>query len=748
MATENKGVIYYKLDPDYHYEGDYTKNCGLNGGEIDGNFHFLRGYDISELGLSKNKEELVVTRFNGETMSVNLKENFSGYDFEYDKSKGVLKITMPYGETIDLEGFLTERIFHVYGDFTMNGDGTRYNPIRVSSIAKTGTYRPAKTMLDLVNEESGDKLPSKNVALNERYVTREKVSKYGLLYPLTGVDALQKRLQDIGSEWRIPTKADWDQLLNIIEDCPEDKNHESELTNKYFGLNAGAYLKSIDQWIPYYRKLEDGEIVLNGERYTLDKNGEYVADENGEYLKVINSEDKFGFSVYPVGFGGRRGKNSIGGFGEWAAYWSSTEEDKNRDMYVKVFSYDERTIEQNTWGRDCYLSIRLVKDYTGENLYDVEVIDGNTVTTKHFVMENDDDKLKYDTTLVWTCENIGFSNPQYGGVVSPEWPDAEGTSFEIRYYVNDWDGTKWIKNEIQEGESIVLFEENGVEMHEWRLVNGVLIDTLEITQNEINKDIENINERIDEIEVALGQEVADRIAADEALNERIDETNASVEALDERVVTLERAKEESDEKFEGIENDIDKLETSLEQEVADRIAADEAEREAREEADALEKAERIAADDAEREAREEADALEKAERIAADDAEREAREEADALEKAERIAADDAEREAREEADALEKAERIAADEAEREAREEMDEYHLKRIEENELEVDNSLNIVHGDYSSEIPELRTQTKLSVKLPSTGMIKVDEEGLYFDGNFNFGDDYMINNKISE
>ena len=77
-----------------------------------------------------------------------------------------------------------------------------------------------------------------------------------------------------------------------------------------------------------------------------------------------------------------------------------------------------------------------------------------------------------------------------------------------------------------------------------------------------------------------------------------------------------------------------------------------------------------------------------------------------------------------------------------------MDEYHLKRIEENELEVDNSLNIVHGDYSSEIPELRTQTKLSVKLPSTGMIKVDEEGLYFDGNFNFGDDYMINNKISE
>ena len=87
MATENKGVIYYKLDPDYHYEGDYTKNCGLNGGEIDGNFHFLRGFDISNFELSKNKEELIVTRFNGDKMSVNLKEQFSGYDFEYDKSE-------------------------------------------------------------------------------------------------------------------------------------------------------------------------------------------------------------------------------------------------------------------------------------------------------------------------------------------------------------------------------------------------------------------------------------------------------------------------------------------------------------------------------------------------------------------------------------------------------------------------------------------------------------------------------------
>ena len=84
MTTENKGVIYYKLDPDYHFEGDYTKNCGLTGGEIDGNFHFLRGYDILSIDVTSNKEELVITRLNGEVTKVNIAKNFADYDFEYD----------------------------------------------------------------------------------------------------------------------------------------------------------------------------------------------------------------------------------------------------------------------------------------------------------------------------------------------------------------------------------------------------------------------------------------------------------------------------------------------------------------------------------------------------------------------------------------------------------------------------------------------------------------------------------------
>ena len=63
------------------------------------------------------------------------------------------------------------------------------------------------------------------------------------------------------------------------------------------------------------------------------------------------------------------------------------------------------------------------------------------------------------------------------------------------------------------------------------------------------------------------------------------------------------------------------------------------------------------------------------------------------------------------------------------------------RIEENELEVDSSLSIKHGDFSLDV---QSRTQLKVNLPSVGMIKVDEDGLYIDGNFNFGDDYKINN----
>ena len=538
MATQN-GVIYYKLDPRYHYQGDSTKNCGLSGGEIDGNFNFLRGYDIAGFEVSEDKTQLTIIRHNGEKLPVNI-YNPNLYHFEYDKVNGVLKVSMVSGEggkpivVDEVEGFLSEKNFHVYGNATITGDGTRYRPIQVSSIARTGTYQP---VFDLVDAED---IPMSGNTKGDRYITKEKVSSFGLLYPLDGVAAIQKRLEEIGSEWRVPTKADWDQLLNIVEDCPQDKTHDDKTNpaNVYLGVNAGAYLKSNSLWEPIYRKIQKNEDFIEGERFNLDENGNFIPDENGGYVKELYSEDRFGFSIYPLGFGERRGISTIGGFGKWAAFWTTSEEDTKGDMFVKVFSNDERGVEQNTWGRDCYLSVRLVKDYNGSNLNDVEDIDGKSVSTIYIDVK-DVDREKYNTTLIWTRENVCFTNKEYGGVVSKEWENEIGKYTKEKFYINDWDGTKWVKYELREGESVVMLEHNGVKMHEWRLVDGEFIDTVEMIKGEFSKQLTEIDNairtlagRLDEVDAVISQEISDRKAADDVLSGRIDDLADRMDAAE------------------------------------------------------------------------------------------------------------------------------------------------------------------------------------------------------------------------
>lgn len=643
MATE-RGVIYYKLDSQFQYDGDITKNCGLTGGEIDSNFHFLRGYDIKSFDVSEDKSELIITRLNGEKMSINVHKELNGYEFAYNKKTGVLSITSPDGSIFDLEGFMTERVFRVYGDSTIDGDGTRYNPISISALAKTGTYSPAKELIDVV---SGGSLPTESIGKGERYVTRERISKLGLLYPLAGVMEIQKRLENIGSEWRVPTKADWDQLLNLSENCPQDKNHDDSTnpTNKYLGLTAGENLKAVDFWEPIYKKLTEGEVVIDGERFSLNENGEYVPNENGEYLKIIKSEDRFGFSVYPTGFGDRRGAETIGGFGKWAAFWSSTEEDRHQDMFVKVFSNTESGVEQNSWGRDCYLSLRLVKDYNGANLYDTESIDGYTVPTIYIDANDEDDREKYHQTLVWTKENINFTNPNYGGVESKEWTDHIEDLSYIRYFVNEWDGTTWLKSEIREGESIVLLNEGDVEMHEWRLVNGNFIDTADIIRGELAEDVKEIKGRLDNLEsrtstleTGLADEIKNREDADKALNDRIE--------------TLENT-------TSGLTETVGNLANLLDEEINNREEADKV-------------------------------------------------------------------------------LEGLIANEEK--ARKEEDNKLQEQIHKNKVEAgDDSLRVIDGSVNED--GKITGTKISVKLPVNGMIKVDAEGLYIDGDFSFGGNFI-------
>lgn len=458
MAANINGLIYYKLDANVHgYPGDITKNCGLRGEEIDGNFNFLRGNDIKEISFDDDGT-IYLKRYNGEIMSAKQVDT-PEYDFNYNPESGSLTIVTPDGKEIVLSGFkVTTNVYH---NHTLDGYGSQETPLEVSNITQPGRYKPAIRLIDTVSKDengNSESLPLLNNTKHDRYVTKEKISRFGRLYPLSGVNSISERLNAINSEWHVPSKEEWDEILNEI-DCAKPTHSKTE-SNVELGEFAGTELKATKYW-----DTTGGEMI---------------------------AEDTFGFGVYPVGYCGNRGKDYYGSFGRSTAFWTSTIEDNHNDMYVKKFEFDKETVGQQTWGNNYYLSLRLVKKFTGDNFNESETIDGFTVNCVHIP----------GTSLIWTKENIAFSQPQYDGFEPKKWEEFENieedeNSYVIRYYVNDWNGNGWDKHEIKEGEAIVLYEGDNGRMHEWLLVNGELIDSAVLIKTEFQEEINFIHSRID-----------------------------------------------------------------------------------------------------------------------------------------------------------------------------------------------------------------------------------------------------------
>ena len=170
-----------------------------------------------------------------------------------------------------------------------------------------------------------------------------------------------------------------------------------------------------------------------------------------------------------------------------------------------LFDYNTEAVGQRTWGENYYLSVRLVKTFTGNNFNDAEDIDGFTSNCIHID----------GTSTIWTKENIAFSQEQYEGFVPDEWEkydnvDEDENSYIVRYFVNDWNGNGWDKHEIKEGEGIVLYEGDNGRMHEWLLVNGELVDSSVLLKEEFKEEIEALYKHLED-------EVNDRIEVDNQL---------------------------------------------------------------------------------------------------------------------------------------------------------------------------------------------------------------------------------------
>lgn len=552
------GVKYFKLVSEF--PGDYTKNCGLLGNEIDENFYFLRGYDIKDVAFDEDTKILTITRVDSdyEPMEVNIGWAIASDrpTFVFDRETGKLTITYGDGTQEVVEGFMVEgsEDISIGTDSTLRGKGTMYNPLGLSYTERTGTYAPAFDYFDISDSESDDfgQMPTP-MGKGYRVVTKELFNGFGYLYPYSAVERIAEALAEKNSPWRIPTKEDWDEMLNAME-CPEDRNH-SAYTSTFLGRKAGSALKSPG----YYEEDESGNVITHTGVW------KYFPVPDGE--DEVFGQDLKGFTAFPVGYSENRNSfmnnndNDVEGFRLATAFWTSTTDPANGQIYGKIFGHNSSRVYQQSFDDDSKLSIRLVKDYDLTNFEEYENILGLYYPTKLITGVYDD--LKY--SKIWTTINFYGDKDDLGGVSSDEWSGvtSDDASVKTVYFICEYDGEKWHKKQMSEGDSVVILNKDGEEnYHEWRIIHGELVDTLEQTYEEFNADFAEIREglsglsastvelsasvvsEIERLDESISTETTRATEAEQALSGRIDIISGDVSTLSSSTVTeIERINE-------------------------------------------------------------------------------------------------------------------------------------------------------------------------------------------------------------
>lgn len=451
--ASTNGVIYYKLTPGYSgaTTRDITKNCGLVGTEIDSNFHFLRGYDIETIGFNSASGTMIFNRVNGEKITVPVQPGSSVQDmtFAFDQINSELVVTYPDGSIVRVSGFTSGGISDFATDNTILGNGHQSNPLRLNPIEMTGTYAPANIYIDLTEE--GSTLPE--ASKGYRIVTKEYSNAFGRLYSYDAVMDIAAALTAEGNGWRIPSKKDFDDLLNYFE-CEEYKSH-SATTLGVLGQAAGQVLKSTHYW---------------------NENNTSISSNSTQGLDTV------GMTIYPTG--NDEDDRGAEEFGSLSSIWTSTKYN-NELVYVKKFKYNSNAVTQDAIGmHGKYNSIRLVKDYDLNNYNEIEYILGLSYPT---VMIRDEKGIKIWTKINFYDEDEGLDS------IDINFGDADVSDAQTVFYVNEWDGEKWVKKQMREGDSVVILTKDDTEYREWRLKFGELYD---IFGEDFNVELDDLRQSI------------------------------------------------------------------------------------------------------------------------------------------------------------------------------------------------------------------------------------------------------------
>ena len=636
-------ITYFRLNSPY--PGDVTKNCALTGSEVDNNFYTLEGRDVKSVELINGK--IVVNLMNGEKLTTdNITENcVKDLVIDFDEVNGILTITKD-GVTQTITGFATNYNIGdaISVDGTLVGNGLSKTPVGISPVTKTGQYRPVKSIINVID---GERLPSMPFVFpGDRYLTVENINDYGFLYNYEGLKKIACKLKECGSQWRIPTKQDWDDMLDAVEPCEEFRNHTDARSNKFLGKLAGKFLKSKEYWKKGCHSCDpccqgDEQTCIDysdnhcnepcGEQCACGKNITCHPDYCGEYghchykhKKDHRGLDKYGFRVVPAGYANEAKDYMY--FKERAYFWTASNHEY-RDAYIKAFTYDKSSVLQDVFASDNYLSVRLVKNFNGDNYNEREDILGSAYST--VLMPS-----RKHGKSIWTSVNISVADCGCDCCARYVLPnDGQGMEYSKKYFINEWTGKEWLRKELCDGESVVVTKEvvlteettvnDGCCCHndgptykpnyaEYRVVNGELVDVAKIIYDsvmttvqekfdQIDSDIEDLNERLEAEITRSTTKDAEHEAALNVLDERMTTAEGNIQDLDERLQAEEAARIAKDEELEQAIQAEAEARQAKDEELEAAIAAEEAARIAKDEeleaAIAAEEAARIAKDE-------------------------------------------------------------------------------------------------------------------------------------------------------
>ena len=379
---------------------------------------------------------------------------------------------------------------------------------------------------------------------------------------------MQTVLANDSSEWRVPSKADWNKLLDHVEaeawakNCEpgEPPTHESNESSIDLGKYAGKMLKERKMW-------------------------------NNATPDAIGV-DKYEFSVLPVGYILKTNQAGTSGDGDVidylyksAGFWCDAP--ISNDSFAKFFDDDKATVSQSVEGPDTKLSIRLVKDYDGTNKLECEYIPtiGMTVFTRQIGDQ------------IWTDMNV--SSSIFGGVYPAEWDTIAGdVTTDVVFLINEWDGENWIKSRLTVGNSIVMktYDDPNypepLEYHEYRVTINKetgeenFEDTVGLLEKEIDEELDSIgrivveaNNKCDALEQIVGDGISGKTLSEAVVDAEstIEEFRSQLGDMDEQVnakiTTLDNKVDRLDGRVTDLESASGDLNTAINDEKLARIEA-------------------------------------------------------------------------------------------------------------------------------------------------------------------------------